>query len=229
MRRILLITALISIVISSSQVTWAAKSYVTDSIRIMLRTGPSTEHKIISRLASGTPVEILENQNNWSRIRFNSSEGTPKEGWVPTQYLMSRLPWERKAKNLEKENPTLRENMSSFKKQYETAAQKEEELTKQLTQTSRELDQVKTSYEDLKSGSKNYLKLKNDYSAVRSSLANMQEDVKRLSRENENLKISQNVAWFALGAAAIFFGWLIGFFTGRMQRKRKQAPYLYGR
>ena len=38
---------------------WAERAYVTDSLEITLRTGPSTEHRVMATLSSGTSLEIL--------------------------------------------------------------------------------------------------------------------------------------------------------------------------
>jgi SH3 domain protein len=72
--------------------SWASTAYVTDSFKIMLRTGPSTENKITAMLSSGEAVEILETREDWTRIGVLDSEGEQREGWVLTRFLIERKP-----------------------------------------------------------------------------------------------------------------------------------------
>ena len=54
----------------TGQWSWAEKAYVTDSLKVTFRTGPSTENKIVSMLSSGQPVEVLESQEKWTHVRL---------------------------------------------------------------------------------------------------------------------------------------------------------------
>ena len=62
----------------------AESMYVTDLLKLTLRSGPSTEHKILSVVESGYQVEILEPGEDWSLVRI--ADG--KEGYVLTRYLV---------------------------------------------------------------------------------------------------------------------------------------------
>ena len=68
---------------------WQAQAetrYVSDQLEIPMRTGKSTQHRILRMLPSGTPLEVLEldKENGWTRVR--TPDG--KEGWVLTRLLM---------------------------------------------------------------------------------------------------------------------------------------------
>ena len=76
------LTLLLSVTVAMADDT----RYVTDQLEITLRSGQSTKHQIIRMLPSGTPVELLETdeETKYSRIR-TSDDGT--EGWVLSRYL----------------------------------------------------------------------------------------------------------------------------------------------
>jgi SH3 domain protein len=80
---------------------------------------------------------------------------------------------------------------------------------------------LELSYENLKAGSSNYLKFQNDYEATKAALAAAQNNYQSLMQENENLRLSQNIKWFAAGAVVLISGWALGLLTGRLQRKRR--------
>ena len=111
----LVIISLVFILILVSGRSWAEKAYVTDTISITLRTGPSTNNKVIDMLQSGKPVQLLEAQDEWSRVQI-IEDGETKTGWVVSRYLMTRLPFEQQANALREEIDPLREKLSSVEK-----------------------------------------------------------------------------------------------------------------
>jgi SH3 domain protein len=101
-----------------SHPSWAKKVYVTDTLKITLRTGPSIENKIIAMLPSGQSLEVIKTQGDWNLVRLVKKDGKNKEGWVLRRYLVSHLPWEIQAKSLKRENAQLKEKISSLEKQF---------------------------------------------------------------------------------------------------------------
>ena len=62
------------------------KLYITDSIKIPLRSGPNANAKILGILTSGQKLKIIDKSpdEKWSYV----SDFTGKEGWVLTTYLL---------------------------------------------------------------------------------------------------------------------------------------------
>jgi len=101
--------------------SWAAKGYVTDSFRISLRRGPSTENKILKFLPSGHPVDILKTQEGWSLVRFLADDQENLKGWVLSRYLIIRPPWENQTKLLLQENAVLKEKLARLESKRDVA------------------------------------------------------------------------------------------------------------
>lgn len=58
------------------------------STGVNVRGTPSADATLYGTLQTGMEVEVLENlDSGWSRIRYYSTDGTPVEGYVMTQYL----------------------------------------------------------------------------------------------------------------------------------------------
>jgi len=55
---------------------------------ITLRTGQGQGYKVIKTLKTDTPVEVLEESENYLRVRTEEGE----EGWVAKQYITSEVP-----------------------------------------------------------------------------------------------------------------------------------------
>lgn len=203
---------------------WAARAYVTDTLRITLRTGPSIENQIIAMLSTGEPVEVLERTEDWSRVRVLRSGGDQKVGWVLSRFLMDREPWESRAQRLAEANASLKGRLARLEERWNEASGKEESLEQRLRQTQQALDTVRADYEALKNGASDYLKLKEEYDSLRTTLSSAQETLEVLTRENEVLRLTHKIKWFLVGALVLLAGWLIGLSMGRMQRKRR-SPY----
>ena len=66
----------------------AETRYVSDVLHVPLRSGPSSEHRILHwGLRSGTALEVLGEDASAKFTQVRTSNGT--EGWVPTQYLVN--------------------------------------------------------------------------------------------------------------------------------------------
>jgi SH3 domain protein len=201
--------------------SWAETAYVTDSLRITLRTGPSVDNKIIGILESGEVLEVLNTQDEWSFIRLSQEGEVEKEGWVMTRYLMSREPWVVQAETSREENKRLRERMAILESRLGEAIRKEQALSEEGEQKAQDLKAIKEEYEALKEGAEGYLRLQATYKATQSELERARKEVQRLEDEIEGLRSSQMNRWFATGALVLLCGLLIGLMIGRQQRRRR--------
>ena len=199
------------------EASWASKAYVTDSLKISIRTGPSIENKIINYLGSGQPVDVLESQDDWSHVRVLEHKLGNLEGWVLSRYLITRLPWEFLAKPLKEENAKIKEKLTRIEKNFEETARREQILIKETKEDTEALEKLQNEYETLRRESADYLELKDAYEKTRSA----QKSIKKLTQENETLRNSQRSRWFATGALVLLCGLIIGVILGRQQKKRK--------
>jgi len=203
----------------------ATTAYVTDSFEITLRTGPSTDNKIIYTPQSGQPLELLEVQGDWSHVKVLRRGNEPIEGWVLSRYLISRLPWELKAKSLSEENSSLKDRLGALQKAFDAVSQKEKELSENLEEKSKAFQELRTDYDSLKSGAAEYLRLKSEQKTTRSKLETLQQTIDELTVENRRLESSQRNRWFATGALVLLCGLLIGVAVGRQYRKKRSSYY----
>lgn len=196
----------------------AAKAYITDTQEVVLRATPGNNGKAILTIPPGSAVEPMH-PNAWTHVRFTKPEGGNRDGWVPSKYMGAWPPASAATKELEAEAATIKEQLSTATMEKEALSLKEADLADKLTK-------LNSAYEELKSGSSNFLRLKAEHEAAKASLASAQENIQGLIQENENLKLSQRIQWFAAGALVLLFGWFLGWITGRRQKK-KRAAYFY--
>jgi len=73
------------LVLMASVFALAESMYVTDLIKLTLRSGPGTEYKILAVVESGQQVEVIEPGEDWSLVRLSNK----KMGYVLSRYLAS--------------------------------------------------------------------------------------------------------------------------------------------
>lgn len=203
------------------QTSWAKQAYVTDSLEITFRTGPSTENKIITFLRSGQMLEVLESRNDWSRVRLVRPDSGPVEGWVLSHYLSTQPPWEIQAISLKKENARLKEKLAAIEERWRKSDREEKGISEELKENAEALQRVQSEYETLKREAADFLKLKSVHEITQKNLEAARETVQKLTRENEELRSSQKNKWFATGALVLLCGLMIGLLMGRQYKKRK--------
>lgn len=203
-----------------TQQGWAAKTYVTDSFEITLRTGPSNEHKIIAMLLSGRPLEVVNTQGEWSQVKVLDGD---KEGWVMSRFLIARLPWEVQAKRLQEDLVSLTAKLNRVQKEFVDESQQRQGLAGELKRKNDELEILNREYRELKKGADGYLKLKTLHEATERDMKAAQAELSKLTTENENLRSSEQNRWFLSGALVLLCGLLVGGIAGRQQKKRRSV------
>lgn len=197
---------------------WAARAYVTDTFEITLRTGPSTDNKIIAMISSGQTVEVLESQGDWSLVRLPDGS---KQGWVVSRFLINRLPWSMQAAALKEENAALKEKSATIQSTLAEIQRRREELAAELQKTTRVMEETTASYETLKQGAEGFIRLRRIHETTQAALKAAREENKNLRTEQERLRSSQMNRWFATGALVLLCGLLLGVMVGRQQKARK--------
>ncbi len=86
--RSITVSSLVFVLMLSALIANAKTQYVSDELVINLREGKGNEYKIIKMLKRDTPLKILEEGDQYLRVR--TEEGL--EGWVLKQFVTSETP-----------------------------------------------------------------------------------------------------------------------------------------
>lgn len=181
----------------------AQEVYVSPVTKITMRTGPGVEHKIVAMLVSGTRLEILEYQKDWSRVETDDQ----KSGWVLTRFLTEDKPLTVEVQNLRRENEGLGE-----------ALEKSREENQALIEKNAALKDIEEKYRKLEQASAEFLKLDAEYKALVTLSEEQQQQIENL-KENLN---DEEILWFLSGAGVFMVGLILGLST----RKKKKRSLL---
>ncbi|MBA4367246.1 MAG: TIGR04211 family SH3 domain-containing protein [Desulfobacterium sp.] len=190
---------------------YAEKMYVSDIVKVTLRTGSSLDHRVIQMLESGNEVEVLEPGKDWSRVRSTSG----KEGWLLSRYISPEIPSDLVLGELQEKHDKLLVRAASMEEANIKNVEENKKQIEELTRVSASLNEISNRYEILKKESADFLKLQSRYKDVTQKL----EKQTRRATELNKLLLQRNIQIGLLGAGVLFFGFLIGYRTKGKRRR----------
>ncbi|HEB58153.1 MAG TPA: TIGR04211 family SH3 domain-containing protein [Gammaproteobacteria bacterium] len=214
-------TTILILLLLLSPLTQAEETmYVSDQLRITLRTGQGNEHRILKTLASGEKVEVLETtETGYSHVR--ASDGT--EGWVRTQYLMAEpiardqlAAAQARLAKVEESLAGLRAQLSALKKDKAVLEAAKRELEKELATLKKRLAHLNEVAE-------RPIALDNENRQLRETNLALEQDLELKIQENQILKDKSDREWFVIGAAVLIVGIVLGLVLPRLRVRRRSG------
>lgn len=224
MKRLAIIFAVMMVVLLGNKLCLAENVYVSDYFEITLRSGPSDEHKVVGFLHTGQPVEILSKQDKWTEVRLLESGSDHREGWVLSQFLVPRLPWQYKAEELAKENTKLKTELSSLKTEFKKAVGQKKALIAKLKSAGEVVDESKIKIDEAPSVEE-IEGLKKEFKKTQSMLLSAQKNIQRLSEENKQLRSAAGYKWFISGGLVLIMGLIVGIILGTRNKRKTVGGY----
>jgi SH3 domain protein len=148
LKRLTLIVALCGSAASAE----ADTAYVTDSLRLGLHRNEDTSDRPFENLVSGTPLEVIERNSNYARVRTSGGQ----EGWVKSAYLVDEKPAQLRVAELEAELTGLRGQFDQVRNAHSSAEGELNRLGKQVAATTGSADAIQDTIGRLKSENEAY-------------------------------------------------------------------------
>lgn len=189
--------------------------YVSDVLKLTLRTGPSIENKIISVINSGQMMEIIDFGEEWSQVKLPNG----KEGWVLSRYLTSNETNNIKLERLEAKHKNLIIQSAELLEENNRLKAENKRFSTEFNTNQKQLVKTQSDYEELKAESAEFLTLKTNYERAASQLAEQTAKAKKLEEELSSLEMNTYIKWFLAGSGVLIVGFLIGFSTKRQRRR----------
>jgi len=193
----------------------AESMYVTDVIKVDLRTGPSLGHKIIKMVESGEKIELIEPGQDWSLVRLNDG----KEGWILNRYMISDETSKIKLVKLELEHSTLKAKFNSIFEENSELKTENKKLGSEFSDTKKELERIRNDYEALKADSAEFITLQSKFEKVSKQLSERTQKSNELEKQVSELEVSYYIKWFLTGSGVLFVGFVLGLITKRQRRQ----------
>ncbi len=212
--------ALLLLLISTT--TLAETAYVTDQFKVTMRSGESSEYRVVRMLPSGTAIEVLNKnaETGYSHVRAQGSEG-----YILTRQLLNQ--------------PVAREQLRELKAQIvelssapDRLESKLLNLTKQhqaLTSAHKALNEIKGQLEqELKSirrTAANAIRISEERNELGKQVATLTRSVEDLKQENRDLTNQSDQDWFLIGAAVLVGGIILGLILPHLRFQRRKSSW----
>ena len=209
----------------------AETRYVGDQLIITLRQGKSTKHKILKTLKTGTPLEILEEDDSYFKVR--TSDGV--EGYVLRQYISSVPPKTQRIEELEMLNNSLQKKINSLKeaksdldmqlkashdkynREFSIITSKSANIEQSLEQALNNERIMAEKYDNLLAKAENVVEIAAERDKLLKKNKQLETEVSALLKKTDKLADSRMIKWFLAGGGVLFFGWIIG----KISRKKR--------
>ena len=189
--------------------------YVSDILKLTLRTGPSTENKILAVIESGQMLNIVKFGDEWSQAQLPDG----KEGWVLTRYLTPDETNNIKLERLEAKHKNLMIQAAALLEENNKLKAESQKLRIDFETNKKQMTKAQTDYETLKTEVTEFLTLKSKYENAASQLAEQTAKADKLEDQLTKLELSYHIKWFLAGSGVLVVGFLIGFSTKRQRRR----------
>jgi len=217
--KLLLLTALLA---GLSSLSWAETigetRYVTDQMWLQLRSGPSSGHRIIRTLKTGTPLTVLavEQEKGYTQVK----NGRGQEGWVLTRYLVR--------------TPVARVRLAKTEEKLVKLSAELEQAQGLLNETQSKLDILRTEKTSLEKAhsttSKEFAQLKNlsasavelDAKSKKLTLRNQELEIQleALTAENAELASDRDRTYLLYGGGLVIIGILAGLILPSLRTRK---------
>jgi len=194
--------------------------YVTDQLEITLRSGQSTKHQIIRMLPSGTPVELLEtdDETKYSRVR-TSDDGT--EGWVLSRYLDEQPSARERLVTVAQQVKQLGDDNRQLQQTLKDTTREKERLSKALAASDSKNEQLSRELDHIKQISAATIEVDTTNQTLKLELQQLQSRYDQAQNTIDTLQDDSNRKWVMVGAGIILLGILIGLIIPKIRWRRK--------
>ncbi len=217
MIRTLLIAALFGIAVNAQ----AATRYVSDELEIAMRSGTSTQHRILRMVPSGTALQVLETDEGSGYARVKTPSGA--EGWVLSRFLMTTPSARDRLAVAEKKLAEL-EIQSRQRQTKLSETSKDKEATEQeLASIKAENQKLAKQLSDIQRTASSALAIDAENKELKSSMMQMQREQDTLRQENQALRDRTARDWFMIGAGVVIVGIILGLILPRIRLRKRSS------
>jgi SH3 domain protein len=189
--------------------------YVSDVIKLSVRSGPGTEHKSIAVTESGQQLELIKSGEEWSLVRLANGA----EGYVLSRFLTTVQPGRFQYGQLQDKIKALTAQAAGLAEENSRLKAANEKLAAAVSGGQKQIDSLRSEYETFKQEASDVAGLKAKTDALAAELEQKNKQLAALEAQPDNGFRMNDLYWFLAGAAVLFIGFLTGY-SARRQRRR---------
>ena len=194
--------------------------YVSDDLRVTVRTGRGTDFQVLRTIRSGTQVKELETTDDgYSRVQLDDGI----EGWVLNRYLVDTpIARERLAKATE-EIVELSEHNARLQEEKTVLEQHKIDTDEELGRLHEEREELAAKLEHYKSLAAKPLELETKNKTLQERIHDLERETRLLQEKSASLQQESERAWFLTGGGVLLGGILLGLLIPRLRWKKRSG------
>jgi SH3 domain protein len=195
--------------------------YVTDSLRLEARQGPSTNHRITNMLSSGTRVTVLEQDAETGYSRVALDDGS--EVWILSRFLMDQPAARAQLAQAREKFTSERDNARNLTGELETMGRTADELEQSKSALATDKKLLQTELAQIKQAAADTLAIQERNQNLDKQLEVVSTDLDAAKQRNRALKERAERDWFIAGAGVLLGGIIIGLVIPKIRWKRRRG------
>jgi len=223
----------VTLIILSISPLLAQTGYVSDMLILTFRDGPGTNYTVLKTLKSNTPLDVLEEDQGYYKVKLTSGE----EGWVDKQFVIFDPPKALQVAQMEKEKQELTQKLTDAQNTIdslkadlsagnsaagENVTRLENRLSqmeKENQQLSRKLAKGQEELRAIKAASADVIKTLETNKTLTAENQRLSQTLAQLENNNSQLFRTGMIKWFLAGVGVLLLGWLVGLMLSSKRRR----------
>lgn len=193
---------------------WAQTVYVSDVIRISVRSGPGNEHKAVTVVESGQQLEMLKPGEEWSQVRT----GNGTDGYMLSRFLTPEQPMRFRFEQIQEKHKALTAQAAGLVEENNRLKAERDQSAAVLERHKKQTDSLREEFEAFKREAADVTALKARNEALTAELEQEKRALQALENQPLDLLQLPYIYWFLAGAGVLLLGFLIGFSVKRQRR-----------
>jgi len=197
--------------------------YVSDRLKINMRTGTSNAHRIQSRIRSGTRLTVVSVDKKTGYTEVKTVTG--KTGWVLTRQL-AKKPSARDG--LIKAQATLeavRTKLATATRELESIQSEQHSVKQSLQETLSENKILAEELTDIRQKASGALLIEKERNELHMKTVALETRLEEIEQQNKILVDSDRNVLFTLGAVAVIFGLFMGWLLPRLGAQKRNTSW----
>ncbi len=203
--------------------TQAKTVYVTDQLNVNLRSGQSTQNKIVEVVSSGLPLQVLSENAATGYLKVRTKAGTT--GFILARYTLDQPIARQSLASAKEKLAFFKDENTRLKKELATLQQQVSSTSNNNKSIGEERDQANKDLTEIRETASNAIQLKNERDQLQERIVNVAREKEQLERENQAMQDSAEQDWFLYGGILAFVGIFLGLIIPKLSWPRKNSNW----
>jgi SH3 domain protein len=197
---------------------YAETAYISDDLNVAIRSGKTFQHRIMRFVPSGTPVEVLQRDDD-GYVLIRTPEGT--EGWLEANHLSQQPHARDRLAQAQRQMAALRERVSEGEARISTLRTERDEALARVQETETTLERMATEMETLRETAARPMEIAEENERLRELAGRYRARAEALEVELEEARQAEQREWFVIGAGVALGSAILGIILTRIRWRRR--------